>query len=159
MRRSFAAIWGGHRDKVLYLVVGGWNTVFQYAVFSACWYLLHDDLYPSLILLIAYLIASVNGFIGFRYVVFRSRGHPLKEYLKYQLVYGPLLALNMLVLPLALKYSSLNAYLVQALYAAFAVVVGYVGSKYYAFRGPTEPGEARSKQEGRSELPAACSSR
>ena len=127
-------LWGNHREKVLYLVVGAWNTLFQYGCFSLCYYLLQDDVYPSLIILIAYLIGSVNGFIGFRYVVFRSQGHPLKEYVRYQLVYGPLLALNMLVLPLALEYSSLNAYAVQALWALFAIVMGYLGSKYFAFR-------------------------
>ncbi len=138
-------LWNGHRDKVLYLVVGGWNTVFSYACFSLTYYLLHDDLYPSLILLLAYLVASVNGFLGFRYVVFRSRSHPLKEYAKYQLVYGPLLVINMVVLPLGLEYSSLNAYAVQALFAIFAIVFGYVGSKYFAFRRkPQSAGSERS---------------
>lgn len=116
------------------MVVGVWNTLFAYGCFSLCYYLLHDYVYPSIIILIAYLVASVNGFVGFRYVVFRSQGHPLKEYVKYQLVYAPLLALNMLVLSLALKYSSLNAYAIQALFAVFAIVAGYLGSKYFAFR-------------------------
>lgn len=126
--------WRRHREKILYLVVGGWNTLFQYAMFSLCWYLLHRQLYPSLILLIAYAIGSVNGFLGFRYVVFRSLGHPLRQYVKYQLVYGPLLVINMVVLPLALRFTSLNAYAVQAIWAVFAVVAGYLGSKYYVFR-------------------------
>jgi putative flippase GtrA len=152
MKRLTSAIWRDHREKILYLVVGGWNTLFQYAVFSACWYLLHQHVHPDVVLLIAYLIGSVNGFIGFRYVVFRSQGKPLREYVKYQLVYGPILLTNMLVLPLALKYSSLNAYVVQALFAVFAVVMGYLGSKYFAFRrapGPTgqsDPGEGGSVQ-------------
>ena len=127
-------LWGNHREKVMYLIVGAWNTLFSYGCFSLCYYLLHDRLHPSAILLIAYLIASVNGFVGFRYLVFRSQGHPLKEYLRYQLVYGPLLALNMVVLPLALKYSPLNAYAIQGLWAIFAIVAGYLGSKYFAFR-------------------------
>jgi putative flippase GtrA len=143
-------LWGSHREKVLYLVVGAWNTLFQYGCFSLCYYLLHDYVYPSVIILIAYVIGSVNGFLGFRYIVFRSQGHPLKEYVKYQLVYGPLLVLNMLVLPLALKYSSLNAYAIQALFALFAIVVGYLGSKYFAFRRPTEPATVRDEEKAAS---------
>jgi putative flippase GtrA len=134
MTRLARGLWRRYRQQILYLVVGGWNTVVSYGCFSLFYYLLHDQVYPSVILLLAYLVASINGFIGFRYLVFQSRGHPLKEYVKYQLVYGPLLALNMLVLPLALKYSSLNAYAIQAMFAVFAVVAGYVGSKYFAFR-------------------------
>lgn len=114
--------------------MGAWNTLFAYGCFSLCYYLLHDYVSLSVILLITYVIASINGFIGFRYVVFRSQEHPLKEYVKYQFVYGPLLVLNMLVLPLALRYSSLNAYAIQALFAVFAIVAGYLGSKYFAFR-------------------------
>jgi putative flippase GtrA len=131
--------WDDHRDKVMYLVVGGWNTLFSYACFSLCYYLLHDHVHPSVILLIAYLVASVNGFLGFRYIVFRSQGHPLMEYVRYQLVYAPLLVLNMVMLPLALKYSSLNAYAIQGLWAVFAIVAGYLGSKYFAFRRKPQP--------------------
>jgi putative flippase GtrA len=125
-----------HREKLLYLVVGAWNTLFQYAVFSLLYWLLNAHLASSVIVLISYLFGSLNGFLGFKLIVFRSRQHPLREYVKFQLVYGPLLALNMVVLPLALKYSTLNAYVVQALFAVFAVVVGYLGNKHFAFRQP-----------------------
>jgi len=138
-RRLWRSAWTTHREKLLYLVVGGWNTLFSYGCFSLCYYLLHGHVHPSLILLIAYLVASVNGFIGFRYIVFRSEGRPLAEYLRYQLVYAPLLVLNMVILPLALRYSSLNAYAIQALFAIFAIVAGYLGSKYFAFRRKPEP--------------------
>src|SRR5450759_4493480 len=92
-----------HREKLLYLVVGGWNTLFQYGVFSLCWYLLSPVWPPIPILLISYLIASVNGFLGFRYIVFKPKRHPLLECLTFQVVYVPLLVLNMVGLPLLLK--------------------------------------------------------
>jgi putative flippase GtrA len=118
----------------LYLVVGGWNTLFTYVTFSLLYYLLNTSVYPSLILALSYIIASINGFIGFRYLVFKPVRHPLHEYLRYQVVYLPILAINMLVLPLALRYSSLNAYVIQALFAIFAVVTSYLGNKYFTFR-------------------------
>lgn len=124
-----------HREKLLYLVVGGWNTLFQYAVFSLCWYLLSPHWPPAAILLTAYVIGSVNGFLGFRYIVFGASGrHPLLEYLKYQAVYLPLLGLNLVALPLLLRYTAWNAYAIQAGFGVFAVVVGFLGNKYYAFR-------------------------
>ena len=123
-----------HREKLLYLVVGAWNTLFQYVCFSVLYYLLQDYLFSSLILAIAHVIGSINGFIGYRYVVFGSRGHPLAEYVRFQVVYLPLLAVNMVLLPLALAYTTLNAYAIQALFAVFVVVAGYLGNKYFAFR-------------------------
>jgi putative flippase GtrA len=135
-----------HREKLLYLVVGGWNTIFQYLCFSLLYYLLSGVLYSSAILLISYVLSSINGFLGFRYVVFQSRGHPLAEYLRFQLVYMPLLAINLVALPLLLKYTALNAYVVQAGFAVFSVVVGYVGNKYFAFRKHKAlPGDAEGR--------------
>jgi len=129
--RGFLA---AHREKILFLIVGGWNTVFQYAVFALCWHLLSAHLHPSLILLISYLIAAANGFLGFRYIVFRSAGHPLTEFLRFQAVYVPLLVLNMIGLPLLLDHTRLSAYVIQALFAVFVVVVSYLGNKYFTFR-------------------------
>ncbi len=118
----------------MYLVVGGWNTLFTYVTFSVLYYLLHTSVYPSLILALSYVISSINGFICFRYIVFKPVRHPLLEYLRYQVVYLPILAINMVVLPLALRYSTLNAYAIQALFAVFAVVASYLGNKYFTFR-------------------------
>jgi hypothetical protein len=48
-------------------------------------------------------------------------------------VYLPILV----ALPLALTYTNLNAYIVQALFGIFAVVAGYVGNKRFAFSNQT----------------------
>jgi putative flippase GtrA len=134
MKRLVLGAWRRYRQQILYLIVGGWNTVFQYGVFSLCWYLLHTHLGPDTILLIAYVIGSVNGFLGFRYIVFAPASHPLIEYLKYQVVYAPLLALNIIALPLLLRHTNLSAYAIQALLACFVIVAAYIGNKYFTFR-------------------------
>jgi putative flippase GtrA len=137
-----------HREKLLYLVVGGWNTLFQYVSFSLLYYLLSGWLFSSAILFISYGLSSINGFLGYRYVVFQSRGHPLAEYARFQLVYMPLLVVNLVALPLLLEYTPLNAYVVQAGFAVFSVVVGYLGNKYFAFRKDKEvPGDAKDQRQ------------
>ena len=120
----------------MYLVVGGWNSAFAYACFSVLYYLLSDRLAPSLILVLAYAVASVNGYLTFRYLVFHPVRNALVEYLRYQAVYLPILAVNAVALPLALTYTSLSAYVIQALFAVFAIVASYLGNKYFAFRKP-----------------------
>jgi putative flippase GtrA len=139
-------IWKKYREQILYLVVGAWNTLFQYATFSLFYYLLHARLYPSLILFLSYFVSSINGFFGYRRIVFRSSGHPVAEYIKFQFVYGPLLAVNLVVLPVALKYTSVNAYAIQALFGAFAIVFSYVGNKYFAFRLPKQEAPAAERE-------------
>ena len=118
------------------MVVGGWNSLVAYGSFSAIYYAFNDRLAPSVILAIAYAVSSVNGYLSFRYLVFKPVRHPVVEYLRYQAVYLPILAVNLVVLPLALTYTNLSAYIIQALFAAFAVVAAYVGNKYFTFRKP-----------------------
>jgi putative flippase GtrA len=128
--------WPRHRQTVMYLVVGGWNSAFTYGCFAISYHLLSDRLVPSAILMVSFAVASVNGYLTFRYLVFRPTRHPVVEYLRYQAVYLPILAVNLVVLPLALMYTPLNAYIVQALFAVFSVVVAYIGNKYFTFRKP-----------------------
>jgi putative flippase GtrA len=156
MRRVADYFWNAHRDKMLYLLVGGWNTLFQWTTFSALYYLLGGFLFSSWILVITKVFASLNGFLCYRYIVFGSRDHPVKEFLRFQLVYLPLFLVNLVVLPLALAYTSLNAYVVQAMFAAFSVIVGFLGNKYFTFRkltdepAPPLPGDRRSSSAGAS---------
>jgi putative flippase GtrA len=49
----------------------------------------------------------------------------------------PIQALNLVALPLAMTYTNLSAYIVQALLAPFAVVAAYLGNKYFTFRKQT----------------------
>jgi putative flippase GtrA len=139
-RRWALQNWPRHREKVMYLVVGGWNSVVAYGCFAVLYYLLNERLAPSVIVAIAYAVASVNGYLTFRYLVFTPVRHPVVEYMRYQAVYLPILAVNLVALPLALTYTSLNAYVIQALLAFFAIVAAYVGNKYFAFRKPKDRG-------------------
>ncbi len=128
--------WPRHRQKVAYLVVGAWNTLFTYACFAVLYYFLHERLASWAILTIVWAVASVNGYLTFRYFVFTPVRHPIVEYVRYQAVYLPILGVNLVALPLALSFTSLSAYAIQALFAVFAIVASYLGNKYFAFRKP-----------------------
>jgi putative flippase GtrA len=132
--RAVRVSWPQYRDKVMYLVAGAWNSLFSYGCFSLMYYLLHEHVPSPGIVAVSYGIASIMGFLTMRYLVFKPVTHPVVEYLRYQVVYVPILMVNLAVLPLALRYSDLNAYAIQALFAIFAVVVGYLGNKYFTFR-------------------------
>lgn len=135
-RRWALQNWPGHRQQAMYLVVGGWNSLFTYGCFSVLYYFLNESLAPSVILTIVWAVASVNGYLTFRYLVFTPVRHPVVEYLRYQAVYLPILAVNLVALPLALTYTNLSAYIIQALLSICAVIFAYFGNKYFAFGKP-----------------------
>jgi putative flippase GtrA len=122
------------REQVLYLVVGGWNTVFGYGAWALLQYLLGDYLPYLVVLLLAWPINVLNAYLGYRYIVFRSRGPVLKELPRFSLVYLVTLVVNLALLPVALKVLPFNIYVDQALFTGVVVVCSYLGHKYYSFR-------------------------
>jgi putative flippase GtrA len=77
----------------------------------------------------------LNAYLGYRYIVFRSRGPVLKELPRFSLVYLVTLVVNLALLPVALRVLPFNIYVVQALLLVVVVVCSYLSHKYYSFRG------------------------
>jgi putative flippase GtrA len=123
------------REQVLYLVVGGWNTAFGYGIWALMQFLLGDHLHYLVVVLLAWPIAVLNAYIGYRYVVFRSRGPILTELPRFSLVYFLTLIANLALLPIALIVLPINIYIVQALLLVTVVVCSYLSHRYYSFRG------------------------
>ena len=123
------------REQLLYLAVGAWNTVFGYGAWACLQVLLGGFLHYLAIVVLSWPIAVLNAYVGYRYVVFRSRGPMLRELPRFSLVYVSTLIVNLALLPVALTVLPLNIYAVQALFAGAVVVCSYVGHKYYSFGG------------------------
>lgn len=124
-----------HREQVLYLVVGGWNTVFGYGVWALMQYLLGNHLHYLVVVVLSWPIAVLNAYLGYRYVVFRSRGSVLRELPRFSLVYAATLVVNLALLPIALAVLPFNIYVIQALFTTVVVVSSYLGHKHFSFRG------------------------
>jgi putative flippase GtrA len=121
------------REQVLYLVVGGWNTVFGYGVWAVLQYLLGDHLHYLVVVLLAWPIAVLNAYLGYRYVVFRSRGPVLRELPRFSLVYLITLVVNLALLPIALNVLPFNIYGVQALLTILVIICSYLSHRHYSF--------------------------
>jgi putative flippase GtrA len=132
------------REQLLYLVVGAWNTIFGYAVWALLQYMLGDYLNYLVIIVLAWPIAVLNAYIGYRYIVFRSQGSVVTELPRFSLVYLSGLIANLVLLPIALRVLPLSIYVVQALVIGLVVVCSYLGHKYFSFRDarPRDPLES-----------------
>jgi putative flippase GtrA len=123
------------REQLLYLVVGAWNTVFGYGVWALLQYLLGDYLNYLVIIVLSWPIAVLNAYLGYRYIVFRSRGSILRELPRFSLVYVGVLIVNLVLLPVALRVLPFSIYVDQALFTVVVVVSSYLSHKYYSFGG------------------------
>ena len=123
------------REQLLYLGVGGWNTVFGYAIWAVLQFLLGDHLHYLVVVLISWPIAVLNAYVGYRYIVFHSRGPIWRELPRFSMVYVATLIANLILLPIALWVLPFNIYFVQGLLLGIVVVSSYLAHKYYSFGG------------------------
>ena len=123
------------REQLLYLGVGGWNTVFGYAVWALIQYLLGTHLHYLIIVLLAWPVAVVNAYLGYRFIVFRSQGPIRREFPRFATVYVATLLVNLALLPVALAILPFNIYVIQALFTTVVVVLSYLSHKFFSFGG------------------------
>jgi putative flippase GtrA len=118
---------------VLYVAVGGWNTLFGYGVFAILYFLAGDVLGFAVIIVASYLLAILNAYVGYRYVAFRSHASIVRELPRFSAVYLATMVVNLAFFPIALQVLPLSPYLVQALFMLGVVVVSYLGHRHFSF--------------------------
>lgn len=145
---------------VRFLIVGVWNTLFAYGLFSLLTYLLTPRI-PNAYA--AAMTASALGsvvcitvsFLGHKVFVFRTQGNFLKEYLRSFVVYGSTSLIGLVLLPIVMAVLNLFVtpraavpYLAGALLTGGTVVVSFFGHKRYTFAQTSPPeGLTPSKKE------------
>ena len=138
-------IWFSLPEKLRFLLVGGFNTVFAYGILSLLVYCFENintslgwNIAPAIIaniaLVIQYIITINVSFITMKYYVFRSRGNWLSEWFKAWSVYIFIYLINAPTLTLLMVVFSLSAYPAQAIYLTFSTIITFILHKHYSFR-------------------------
>jgi putative flippase GtrA len=127
-------IFDKHREKILYLITGGWNTVFGYGSFALLYYYLSGHINYLIILTISYVISITNSYISYKLLVFRTKGGVIREYLRFYVVYGGSFLVNIVLLPLMIERYKLNAYLSQACIVMVTIMASYLMHKKFTFK-------------------------
>ena len=122
------------RQRLLYLVVGGWNTLFGFLAFSALYFLLHARLGYAIIFIASYALSMLNAYWGYKLIVFRSPGTFLQEFPRFSVVYVIALGVNLVVFPWLTRTIGLDPYLSQAIFTVALVICTYIVNKRFSFR-------------------------
>jgi glycosyltransferase involved in cell wall biosynthesis len=122
------------RQRLLYLVVGGWNTLFGYLAFAGLYFLLHSTLGYAPVFVISYAISMLNAYWGYKLVVFRTPGKFRHEFPRFAIVYVVALGVNLIVFPWLTRTLGLNPYLSQAIFTLALVICTYIVNKRFTFR-------------------------
>ena len=128
---------------VRYLLVGGFNTAFGYGIFALLNWCL-TGLFPYSYM-VASLLASLIGitvsFLGYKWFVFRTRGHYLAEWIRCVGVYGSTMVIGLVGLPILvtllrphLRHPESASYLAGAIMTGVTVIFSFVAHKNISFR-------------------------
>jgi putative flippase GtrA len=141
------------RQFLRYIVVGGWNTVFGYATFAGSYYGLHryavptSNVYWQVVTaqIIATPINFTASYLCYKFLVFKTRGNYLREWLKSIAVYVSSLLPGLVLLPLLVKallfipqFHESAPYLANAVLMSVVVIYSFLGHKHVTFKVPTE---------------------
>jgi|SRR3989339_166286 len=131
-------LYHGHKQKIDYLVVGAWNTLFGYGVFLALYCFFASRVHYLLLLILSNIISITNAYVGYKIFVFKTKGNYLQEYARFYLVYGFIMLINFILLPLGVELLCLPPPVVQGGFTFFNVFLSFWGHKHFSF-GRTLP--------------------
>ena len=120
-------------QKIRYLLVGFYNTLFGYLTFVLIFYNFSDVASHSLLLGITHFIAVTNNFFTYRRLVFNLKENLLKSYFKFNQIYLLIYIINLILFLLFTKIMNVNLYLAQGLILILITILGYFMNKNYSF--------------------------
>jgi len=135
-------------EVIRFLMVGGFNTAFSFALYSGC-VILFGRLFPLLgkpiIADIAFALSTPIGitvaFLLYKHVVFRTKGNYLKEWLRCFLVYSVSFPMGLVILPTATHFfqratltHAYAPYLAGLVNSLCIACYSYFGHKKFSFK-------------------------
>lgn len=136
--------WMRFNQKIRFLLVGGYNTVFSYVLYALFLYCFETQVQLSLFL--SYALTSVHNYLTQKFFVFNTRGSYVKEYLKCVVVWALSYALNAALLGALTHVFEINPYAAQVLAQIVVIMFNYVFLKYFAFQSINRASFQKIKQ-------------
>jgi putative flippase GtrA len=145
---------------VRYILVGGFNTAFGYGLFALLTWCFrglgsYNYMYAAVL---SNAIAISVAFLGYKWLVFRTRGHYLIEWVRCFGVYGSSALIGLAGLPILVPIlrhfvhrPELAPYIAGAIMTVVTVLFSFAGHKNFSFRQKQIEADAESH----AEIPSA----
>lgn len=124
-------------QRVAFLLVGGVNTAIGFGAFAVFQHFVgqHAGRYGYMVTLaLAHVFSVLCAFWLYRHVVFRVRGHVLRDLGRFESVYLSALGVNAALLPLFVEVAHLTPLLAQLGVLVVTTMISWFGHKHFSFR-------------------------
>nr|WP_306307541.1 GtrA family protein [Nocardia tenerifensis] len=122
------------RQEVAFAAVGGFNTALGIGLTVVWLAVLGDNVPPSVAVAAAYAVSIVIAFVLHRTLVFRVRGHLVRDFLRFVAVNSGGLLLNMALLELAVSVWHFPDKPAAVVVMGLVAVASYFGHRHISFR-------------------------
>ncbi len=117
-----------------FILFGGYNTLFGYALFALAYLLLKNVLHYAAIATLCHFISVSHAYIIQRKFVFRSTAPWPSELLRFHMTYLAILPVSLLILWVLHEFLTIPVLVAQGITMAIVVVLSYLGSNHFTFR-------------------------
>jgi len=115
-----------HELKLRFLFAGGFNTLVGLSTYPILYFALKTfHLHYMVILVLNHSICVPIAYITNKYLVFRTRGNHLKEFLRFSSFYSIYFLANLLLMPLMVEVAGMHPALTQVI-----IGIGIIASSF-----------------------------
>lgn len=153
-----ASLYEAHGEKLRYLIVGVWNTIFGYGLFVFLLAVLGPVLQPLsasssrpialaganyyiVVQWLGWVVAVPQSTLTMKYFAFRQRGRTMPQILRAYGIYLPAQGLSTVILWFAVEVLHLIPQVGALVAIVVTTVFSYFGHKYFTFRVPVGVGD------------------
>jgi putative flippase GtrA len=124
-----------------FLITGVWNTVFGLLVYTLLYTWLHDKVNYLVLMIPANILAITNAYICHKLFVFKTKGHIIREYFRFYVVYGVSILMNFAIMFIMVDGLGVHPLISQFVGVGITTVCSYTGHRHFSFRGKRKEAE------------------
>ena len=128
-----------HGEKVRFLVVGGWNTAFNYGMLLVLDALLRNQLHYAVIFTLNWIVGITQNLFTLKLFVFRTKGHWLREYLRSYVVYAGAYLASLFITAVTMEVWHPMLGLAALPSIVVVTLISWFGHKHFTYRTGAAP--------------------
>ena len=130
--------WNEVGRPIRFVIVGGWDTLFGVLTYAGLYYSTKPAGAPRaahylMVLIVSNVLAVSQAYLCYKYLVFKTDGNFVREFLRFSMVYAVTFAFNLLALPALVTFVGMAPVAAQAVIVAVSAVASYVGHSRVSF--------------------------
>lgn len=133
-------LYDAHGEKLRFLIVGVWNTLFNVVLFNVLLLVFGRATY-LVWFWVAWAISVIQSTVTMKYFAFRRKGPILPQIGRAYVIYLPAQGLSTVIMWFAVTVMRIMPPVAQLITVFVTTAFSYIGHKYFTFRVPLEVGE------------------